>query len=127
MSYIAMICDIKNSRSLNNRLEVQLQLIDVLKKCNEKFKDFIISPFIITIGDEWQGLLSEYTCCNDIIDFFKENLSDNIKFYTAIGYGKVSITNFELTVNQLDGEAFYLARKAIRYCKKHKLDLVALK
>ncbi|CDM70434.1 hypothetical protein CM240_3317 [Clostridium bornimense] len=127
MSYIAMICDIKNSRSLNNRLEVQLQLIDVLKKCNEKFKDFIISPFIITIGDEWQGLLSEYTCCNDIIDFFKENLSDNIKFYTAIGYGKVSITNFELTVNQLDGEAFYLARKAIRYCKKHSLDLVALK
>lgn len=127
MSYIAMICDIKNSRSLNNRLEVQLQLIDVLKKCNEKFKDFIISPFIITIGDEWQGLLSEYTCCNDIIDFFKENLSDNIKFYTAIGYGKVSITNFELTVNQLDGEAFYLARKAIQYCKKHNLDLVALK
>lgn len=127
MSYIAMICDIKNSRNLNNRLEVQLQLIDVLKKCNEKFKDFIISPFIITIGDEWQGLLSEYTSYNDIIEFFKENLSDNIKFYTAIGYGKVSITNFELTVNQLDGEAFYLARKAIRYCKKHNLDLVAFK
>lgn len=127
MSYIAMICDIKNSRNLNNRLEVQLQLIDVLKKCNEKFKDFIISPFIITIGDEWQGLLSEYTSYNDIIEFFKENLSNNIQFYTAIGYGKVSITNFELTVNQLDGEAFYLARKAIRYCKKHNLDLVAFK
>ena len=127
MSYIAMICDIKNSRNLNNRLEVQLQLIDVLKKCNEKFKDFIISPCIITIGDEWQGLLSEYTSYNDIIEFFKENLSNNIQFYTAIGYGKVAITNFELTVNQLDGEAFYLARKAIRYCKKHNLDLVAFK
>lgn len=127
MSYIAMICDIKNSRNLNNRLEVQFQLIDVLKKCNKKFKDFIISPFIITIGDEWQGLLSEYTCYNDIIDFFKENLPSDIKFYTAIGYGKISITNFELTVNQLDGEAFYLARKAIRYCKKHNLDLVAFK
>ncbi|MBU5317607.1 SatD family protein [Clostridium bornimense] len=127
MLYIAMICDIKNSRNINNRLEVQLQLIDMLKKCNKKFKDFIISPFIITIGDEWQGLLSEYACYNDIIDFFKENLSDNIEFYTAIGYGKVSITNFELTVNQLDGEAFYLARRAIRYCKKHNLNLVALK
>ena len=91
MSYIAMICDIKNSRNLNNRLEVQLQLIDVLKKCNEKFKDFIISPFIITIGDEWQGLLSEYTSYNDIIEFFKENLSNNIQFYTAIGLSLIHI------------------------------------
>lgn len=127
MSYIVMICDIKNSRSVSNRLEIQLRLIDAIKKCNEVFKDFIISPFIITIGDEWQGLLSKYSCCNDIIEFFKNNLPKDVKFYTAIGYGKISINNFELTVNQLDGKAFYLARKAIKYCKKHNLDLVALK
>ena len=52
-----MICDIKNSEQLENREEIQYQLIDTLKKANELFSSTIASPFIITLGDEWQGLL----------------------------------------------------------------------
>ena len=56
MNYMTMIFDLKNSRKLANRNEVQTLLISALKKCNEYFKNFIICPFIITLGDEWQGL-----------------------------------------------------------------------
>lgn len=126
MNYITMIFDIKNSRKLNNRNEVQISLINALKKCNEDFKDVIVSPFIITLGDEWQGLLKENCNYNLIINFFHKTLPDYIQFYTGIGIGEVSVYNFELTVNQLDGPSYYLAREAINYCKKHKHNLVIL-
>ena len=51
-----MICDLKKSRKLINREKVQYQLIDMLKETNEIFQSIIVVPFIITIGDEWEGL-----------------------------------------------------------------------
>ncbi|WP_066497300.1 SatD family protein [Abyssisolibacter fermentans] len=125
MLYCTMICDIKGSKQLNNREEIQYRLIDTLKKANNTFKDVIVSPFIITLGDEWQGLL-KYPCNYiKLINFFKEALYD-IKFYVGIGVGDVIIHNFELTVNQLDGPCFYRAREAIVYAKKNNLPLTIL-
>lgn len=126
MNYMTIIFDIKDSRKLTNRNEIQLTLIDSLKKCNDTFKDIIISPFIITLGDEWQGLLKKDSDYNAIIDFFHKALPDYLEFYTGIGIGEVSVYNFELTVNQLDGPSYYLAREAINYCKKHKHSIVLL-
>ncbi|MFD3157105.1 SatD family protein [Haloimpatiens sp. FM7330] len=125
MSYCTLICDIKSSRKLKNREEIQYKIINMLKIVNENFKDIIVSPFIITIGDEWQGLL-KYPCdYKEIILFFKKSIPD-IKFYTGIGIGNVYIHNFELTVNQLDGPSFYRARDALKYAKRNKLPLVIL-
>lgn len=125
--FLTMICDIKNSRLIENRQNVQLELIDTLKKCNLKFEKYIISPFIITLGDEWQGLLKEDAPYLDILNFFKTSLPNNIEFYTGIGIGAITIHNFELTVNQLDGPSFYLARKALKYAKKNNCSLVIIK
>lgn len=125
MIYCTMICDIKGSKKIKNREELQYKVIDILKQVNEIYKDVIVSPFIITIGDEWQGLL-QYPCDYfEIIDFFKKNIPD-IKFYTGIGIGDVSIQNFELTVNQLDGPSFYRAREAIKLTKSTNSPLVIL-
>lgn len=123
MQYITMICDIKNSKSLVNREEVQYRLIDTLKCANHIFSEDIAVPFIITIGDEWEGLL-KYPCnYTKIIDFFHNQLKD-VEFYCGIGVGQVSIHNFELTVNQLDGPSFYLARAAIDEAKKNNTSIV---
>lgn len=124
MNYITIIFDIKKSRELSNRNTVQEILIATLKKCNAEFKDIIISPFLITLGDEWQGLLKECADYNKIISFFRDNLPSNIEFYTGVGIGTVTVHNFELTVNQLDGPSFHLARKAIKYAKKNDCSLV---
>lgn len=125
MYYCTLICDIKSSKKLKNREEIQYKIIYMLKKANEQFKDIIVSPFLITIGDEWQGLL-KYPCdYRKIINFFQDFIPD-IKFYSGMGIGDVYIHNFELTVNQLDGPSFYRARDAIKYAKKNNLPLVIL-
>ncbi|MBS4536942.1 hypothetical protein GOQ27_00625 [Clostridium sp. D2Q-11] len=125
MEYMTIIFDIKNSKNLNNREEVQYQLIDTIEKANDYFSSSLVSSFIITLGDEWQGLFT-YPCdYNDIINFFKENLVD-IDFYCGIGIGDISVHNFTLTVNQLDGPSFHRARKAISIAKKNNYSLVLL-
>ncbi len=126
MDYITMVFDIKDSRHYPNRALLQYTLIDLLKQCNTQFKDILAAPFIITLGDEWQGLLkpnSDYRC---IIQFFKLNLPQDLSFCIGVGIGPITISNFELTVNQLDGPAFYLAREAINYAKRKKHQLVVL-
>lgn len=120
-----MICDIKNSHKLRNREAVQYQLIDMLKSANSRFSGCIADNFIITIGDEWQGLL-HYPCdYNSIISFFHDSLGE-IDFYCGIGIGEISIHNFELTVNQLDGPSFLKARKAINLAKRMKYSLILI-
>jgi len=117
MNYIVLIFDLKDSRHLNHRYEVQLQLIEAIKECNLRFHDLIVSDFLITVGDEWEGLLKPSADYRQIIDFFRNQLPD-LAFYTGIGIGEISITNFELTVNQLDGPAFYMARDAVKLAKQ---------
>lgn len=123
MNYITMVCDIKNSKSLQDREAVQYLLIDMLKEANSRFSPYIACPFIITLGDEWQGLLYFPCNYNDIIDYFHRKLG-NVDFYCGIGIGDVSIHNFELTVNQLDGPSFYKAREALKLAKLNNYSIV---
>lgn len=125
MLYCTLICDIKSSKKLKNREEIQYKIIDMLKAANTKFKDIIVSPFLITSGDEWQGLL-KYPCdYKKIITFFNEFIPD-VQFYTGVGIGSIYIHNFELTVNQLDGPSFHRAREALKFAKRNNLPLVIL-
>ena len=55
--FTAVIGDIKNSRNLEKRNEVQVQLRNVLEEINEKYEADISAKFLITLGDELQGLL----------------------------------------------------------------------
>lgn len=126
MQYITMIFDLKGSRQLTNRYEVQLKLIDAIKRCNETFHEIIASDFLITIGDEWEGLLKPDADYRKIVNFFQKNLPANISFYTGIGIGDIYITDFELTVNQLDGPAFYMARDALQIAKDKKYKTVLI-
>ncbi|QAA33094.1 SatD family protein [Clostridium manihotivorum] len=126
MNYITLIFDLKDSRNIENRDELQKMLINSIKTCNELFANIIASPFLITLGDEWEGLLFENSDYSKIINFFRDALPENIDFYTGVGIGAVSIHNFELTVNQLDGPSFHLARKAVKYAKKNNCSVSIL-
>lgn len=123
LEYMTIICDLKGSRKLINREKTQYKIINMLKAANMIFANNIVVPFIITIGDEWEGLLKINSDYVRILQFFHKILND-IDFYCGIGIGPVSISNFELTVNQLDGPSFYLAREAIKLAKKHNKSLV---
>lgn len=125
MEYMTMICDIKNSKNIENREAVQYKLIETIKEANKRFNSMIASPFLIILGDEWQGLLNYSRDYNAILEFFRQSMSD-VEFYCGIGIGEISIHNFELTVNQLDGPSFYKARRAIEIAKQHNYSLVCI-
>jgi hypothetical protein len=121
-----MVCDIKNSRNIINREELQYRIIDMLKEINKKHSELIVSPFIITLGDEWQGLLKYPSPYEKIVDFFNDKLGE-VQFYCGIGVGDISIHNFELTVNQLDGPSFHKARRALSIAKDANYSMVLIK
>lgn len=123
MDFMTIICDLKNSSRLENRTAVQYRLIDTLKEVNQCFAASIKVPFIITMGDEWQGLLNSSSDYSSILNYFHQNL-EGIDFYCGIGLGPVTVHDFELTVNQLDGPSFYKARRAIRLAKRFDYSLV---
>lgn len=123
--YVAMTCDLIGSRQLHNRQEAQYHLISVLAKVNQKFKGMIQSPFAITRGDEWQGLLKYPSMYMEVIKYLEKELAP-LGFYTGIGIGEISYEDPNLSVNQLDGPAFYLARDALNYAKEHQKPLVVV-
>lgn len=125
MNYCTLLCDIKDSRKFKDRELLQYKIIDMLNEANTLFKDIIVSPFLITLGDEWEGLL-KYPCSySNILEFFKTSIPD-VNFYTGIGIGEIVIHDFKLTVNQLDGPSFYRSREALNYAKGKNLPLVIL-
>jgi hypothetical protein len=55
--YFAVIGDIISSRKVDDRAGLQRQLNAGLADVNRQYADQIASEFLLTIGDEFQGLL----------------------------------------------------------------------
>lgn len=116
--YYAIIGDMINSKKLSHRAEVQKSLKDALDRINEEFNDYIASKFIITLGDEFQGLLYISDKIFDIIERIKMELYP-VKIRFGIGYGELyTEINKELSIGA-DGPAFYYARDMINEIKKN--------
>ena len=55
--YSVINMDIVNSRKLNNRKEINIQLENYFKSLEEQYKDSLVSKITFTLGDEWQIVL----------------------------------------------------------------------
>lgn len=110
--YCAIIGDIKGSRKISNRDEVQNKLASVLKTVNQKNHQDIAANFLITIGDELQGLMSNAKNLIGIIKFIQMEMYP-IKLRFGVGFGDINtIINREAAIGA-DGPAFYIARDII--------------
>lgn len=115
--YCAIIGDIVNSRKLENRAEVQLKLKQLLDQINIKYSEDIAAKFIITIGDEFQGLLKTPKRIFNLLDSIKmEIFPITIRF--GIGLGDMNTRIYEDMAIGSDGPAYYAAREAIDEIKK---------
>lgn len=114
--YCALIFDLKLSRKLPHRSHVQQVLIKSIRDYNTEFHDSIVAPFLIILGDEWQGLLHGTADYRETVSFFRKRLE--LPFYVGAGIGECTVFHEELTVNQLDGPAFYKARHALTLAKE---------
>lgn len=112
IKYIAIIGDIKMSKSIIERGKLQKHVINILKTVNEKYAPSIASKFLITLGDEFQGLLSSGVHLMDIIQFIKTEVQPfEIRF--GIGVGTITTAINPDAAIGADGPAYYMARECI--------------
>ncbi|MDD2362816.1 MAG: SatD family protein [Oscillospiraceae bacterium] len=116
-SYIAVIGDIKKSRKLHERKEIQNKMQKVLNLINQKYHQDIGSDFMITLGDEFQGLLNNgENIINIILEIRQKMAPVNIRF--GIGVGEITTGINRNMPLGADGPAYHNAREMIEYIKK---------
>lgn len=119
--YCAMIGDLINSKKLpaEDRAAIQERLKALLNGVNENFSSFLVSPFLMTLGDEFQGVLTAAKPALEIIEFLGQNLMEfPIQIRYGIGIGELSTSvNREQALGD-DGPAYYYARQGIEQLKK---------
>lgn len=118
--YIAIIGDIKKSKKITDRKSVQEKLRRVLEQVNKKYEKDISAKFMITLGDEFQGLLKGgENVLNIIQDIQMEMYPIIIRF--GIGVGEITTNiNAEMAIGA-DGPGYYMARSAIESLKQEEL------
>ncbi|NLJ59106.1 MAG: hypothetical protein GX339_09715 [Tissierellia bacterium] len=114
--YIAVIGDIRDSKKIKQRSEVQRKLKSILEEINEKYYGDIVSKFMITLGDEFQGLLCKGSNTMDIILEIERKMYP-VKIRFGVGIGAITTDiNKEMPIGA-DGPGYYNARKAIDFMK----------
>lgn len=148
--YVAIIGDIIDSRTLTNRRQVQIQLQQVLQRVNSfafldtykqildispfsysttkqvqltNEKNSITSSFTITLGDEFQGLLSDCSHVVSIVDYIERHMWP-VRIRFGIGIGEIHTEIIKDSPFGMDGPAYHIARDMLTHLKqsekKHK-------
>ena len=114
--FISLIGDIIASKELKQRGLVQEKLKKTLDDLNQR-NSFILSPYTITLGDEFQAVLKKSDqVFEDMVDIMNNLYPVKIRFSLGIGTLETPI-NSEMAIG-MDGEAFYYARSGIEELKK---------
>ena len=119
--YVVVTGDLKSSRKLKDRAEVQEELKNALRIVNSRFEEEIPAKFMVVGGDSFQGMLSSPKYLFDIYYVFFENIRH--QFYLGIGIGGIS-TSLSENVGEIDGEAFHKASDALERAKKENMWIV---
>lgn len=110
---VALIGDIVRSRSLPlaKRYDIQEQLNAVLEQFNEQYESSIVSRFVVTLGDEFQGLVKAPQIIPELV-WQMENQLTEVKVRMGMGYGSLSTPVRDVAIG-MDGPAFHNARAGI--------------
>lgn len=118
--YIAVIGDLVESRAIKDRNAVQKKLEKTLNHINTgKSKDAIISRFRITLGDEFQGLVSRHFSFQAFMDQYRNDTGDELDTRFGIGLGGLT-TDLKEEAIGMDGPCFHHARSALENARKLK-------
>jgi hypothetical protein len=117
---IAVIGDIVASKQLPQpeRSQVQRQLEELLSRINKRHAKAIGARFLVTLGDEFQGVLKRADIIPDLIWDIEGSLPKG-EVRIGIGYGALN-PPFKRVALGMDGPAFHAARAAIEKARKRK-------
>lgn len=111
---VAIIGDIIDSRNIEYRIKVQEKLDKILKEVNLSYKDYIVSKWTITLGDEFQVLIKPNLEIFKMLDHISYRMYP-IKTRYGIGLGEIyTDINYEKSIGA-DGPAYWNARSAIKF------------
>ena len=117
--YFALIGDIIDSRHEQDRYDVQKKLQSILSSVNAEHAAHIAADFLITLGDEFQGLLFAEKGADPI--FVADRIIDEmfpVRIRIAIGFGGIATQIRREAAIGADGEAFYRARHGMNLLRK---------
>lgn len=115
--YCSIIGDIINSRTIDNRSEVQKKLNTVLDYLNVEYKESIAAKLTITIGDEFQGLFNSADSIFCVIEDIKMEMYP-VKIRFGIGFGVISTDIVNDYAIGADGSVYHNARIALDEIKE---------
>jgi hypothetical protein len=110
---IALIADMVKSREVarSQRPGVQQRFQELVVFLNRKYNRHILPKFVITLGDEFQGLLRSATPIPDLLWDIECRFSDR-RLRVGLGFGLLDTPLQKEAVN-IDGPALHFARAAI--------------
>lgn len=119
--FVVIIADVRGSKKMavEERHEGQLFLKSAIIQVNENFADDIEASFMITRGDEFQGVLKNMSSGLKIMLEF-ERLLFPLDLRYGIGKGKIQKMGSNIPI-EMDGPAFHRANEAVNLAKKKKL------
>jgi hypothetical protein len=117
---IALIADMVRSREVRRvqRPKVQERFKEFVTYLNKTYSRSILSRFVITLGDEFQGLLSSATPIPDLMWDIDQRFSDR-HLRVGVGFGFLHTPVQKEAIN-VDGPALYFARAAIQAAEKER-------
>ena len=117
---IAVIADMVRSRELKSqeRQAAQLAFATFLKSINAEFRRGVLARFVVTLGDECQGILHDPKVLPDLLWRFDEFKSRQLR--AGIGRGEL-YTPVGRDAIHIDGPALHRARAAIERARRDRL------
>ncbi|MGH7636094.1 MAG: SatD family protein [Gemmatimonadaceae bacterium] len=110
---IAVIGDVVQSRAIpaRQRARVQAALEGMMAHVNKRYSKAVRSNFLLTLGDEFQGLLADPGAVPDIVQDVREKLPE-LRLRMAVSRG-VLTTPVKKTALGMDGPAWHAARDVL--------------
>jgi len=121
--YGVLSFDIRGSRKIKDRMKLQNVIKSLIESLNNNFSDCLASKFSLTAGDEFQGVLRDFSKIYDVFKAVKRKL--DFRFYCGIGIGEIT-TEISDKPFEMDGPAFYRSRDALNIAKKRNLNVYVI-
>jgi hypothetical protein len=118
--YVALIADMVRSRDISpsRRRRLQADFATLVTGLNRDYKKAIAAKFVITLGDEFQGLLNSASLIPDLIWRLEREFPER-RLRVGIGFGTLDTPIQKVAIN-IDGPTLRAARSAIETAKKTK-------
>lgn len=116
--YVAVIADMVRSRDLSSsqRRLLQKQFGALIVYLNQNYRKAIAAKFVITLGDEFQGILHSAALIPDLIWHLEQDFPGR-ELRVGIGFGTLDTPLQKVAIN-IDGPVLHAARAAIESSKK---------